>query len=148
MMTIRNLGGISLLLAGSTWLWLTPAFAGRGVSTSGVLWGVTRTLCLLTMAAFCVATWALFTRQGWWESVALGSAVLGLVALVPYWFAAYNGGARPGAGGWEALLPGLMGGGGFAAPLVPRVGGVGGHPPLRGGGRRRGAPARPKQLSK
>src|SRR4051794_41954970 len=99
MMTIRNLGGISLLLAGSTWLWLTPAFAGRGVSTSGLLWGVTSALCLLTMAAFCVATWALFTRQEWWEAAALGSVVLGLVALVPYWFAAYDGGAEGGSGG-------------------------------------------------
>jgi hypothetical protein len=42
MFTIRNLGGIALLLAGSTWLWLTPEFAGRGVPTSGALWFVTR----------------------------------------------------------------------------------------------------------
>lgn len=33
MVTVRSLGGIALLLAGSTWLWLTPSFATRGVST-------------------------------------------------------------------------------------------------------------------
>src|SRR4051794_41384755 len=104
MMTIRNLGGISLLLAGSTWMWLTPAFAGRGVSTSGLLWGITRALCLLTMAAFCVATWALFTRQAWWEAAALGSAVLGLVTLVPYWFADYHGGTGVGTVNWNVLV--------------------------------------------
>jgi hypothetical protein len=119
MMTIRNLGGISLLLAGSTWLWLTPAFAGRGVSTSGLLWSITRVLCLLTMAGFCVATWALFTRQTWWETAALGSAVLGLVALVPYWFAAYNGGTSAGSVTWNAFVHVLMVAGIVGLLLVP-----------------------------
>ena len=99
MFTIRDLGGIALLLAGSTWMWLTPAFAGRGVTTSGVLWTVTRTLCLLTVVAFCVATWGLFTRQAWWEAVALASAVLGLIALIPYWLAAQAGGEPVGTAG-------------------------------------------------
>ena len=83
MFTIRNLGGVALLLMGSTWLWLTPAFAGRGVATSGVWWAVTRVLCLLTIVGFCVATWALFTRASWWEAVALGSTLLGSLLLVP-----------------------------------------------------------------
>ena len=42
MFTIRNIGGVSLLLDGSTWLWLTPAFAGCGVSTSGAWWALSR----------------------------------------------------------------------------------------------------------
>lgn len=54
MFTIRNLGGIALFLAGTTWVWLTPTFATRGVSTSGAVWAVTRALCLLTVAGFCV----------------------------------------------------------------------------------------------
>jgi hypothetical protein len=82
MFTIRNVGGTALLLAGSTWLWPTPAFASRGVSTSGVLWALTRVTCLLTVAAFVVATWGLFTRHSWWETAALGSAVLGLISLI------------------------------------------------------------------
>src|SRR3954451_11362595 len=108
MFTIRNLGGIALLLAGSTWMWLTPAFASRGVSTSGALWALTRILCLLTVAAFSVATWGLFTRQPWWEAAALGSAVLGLVALVPYWLAAHAGGETVGTSTWNAFVHVLM----------------------------------------
>jgi hypothetical protein len=81
MLTIRNLGGVALLAMGSTWLWLTPAFAGRGVSTTGVLWSVTRALALITVAAFCVATWGLFARHSWWEAVAMGAAVVHLLML-------------------------------------------------------------------
>ena len=121
MFTIRNLGEISLLLAGSTWLWLTPAFATRGVSTSGVLWAITRVLCLLTVAAFCVATWGLFTRHVWWEPVALASAVLGLVVLVPYWVAAHSGGESLGTVSWNALVHVLMAAGVLTLLLVPEL---------------------------
>lgn len=121
MFTIRNLGGISLFLAGTTWLWLTPAFATRGVSTSGATWAVTRALSLLTIAAFCVATWALFARYGWWEAAALGSAAVGLVTLLPYWFAAHGGGETAGTATWNALVHVLMVGGVFALLLVPQL---------------------------
>ena len=121
MFTIRNLGGISLLLAGSTWLWLTPAFAGRGVSTTGALWAITRVLCLLTLAAFCVATWGLFTRHGWWEPVAIASAVLGLVALIPYWLAAHDGGEPLGTVRWNSFVHVLMVAGVLTLLLVPTL---------------------------
>ena len=121
MFTIRNLGGISLFLAGTTWLWLTPAFATRGVSTSGMAWTVTRALCLLTIGTFCVATWALYARQPWWESMALGSAALGLVALVPYWIAAHGGGEAAGTVTWNAFVHVLMIGGVFVLLLVPEL---------------------------
>ena len=88
MFTLRTLGGLALLMAGSSWLWLTPAFATKGVRTSGSLWNLTMALCLLTILGFCIATWALFARWNWWEYAALASAGLGLVSLVPYWFAA------------------------------------------------------------
>jgi hypothetical protein len=81
--TIRNIGGAALFLAGTTWLWLTPAFAGRAVSTSGFAWAITRALCLLTVVGFCVATYGLFTRHAWWEPVALASAVKGQVSHIP-----------------------------------------------------------------
>jgi len=108
MFTIRNLGGVALLAMGSTWLWLTPAFAGRGVSTSGVLWSATRALSLITVAAFCVATWGLFARHSWWAAVAMGSAVLGTLALVPFCIAAVRGGESTGTVSWNAFVHLLM----------------------------------------
>jgi hypothetical protein len=121
MFTIRSLGGISLFLAGTTWLWLTPAFAARGVSTSGAAWAITGVLCLLTIATFCVATWGLFARHSWWEAVALGSAALGLVALIPYWVAAHGGGEATGAVTWNTFTHVLMIAGVFALLLVPQL---------------------------
>lgn len=120
MFTIRNMGGVALLLAGSTWIWMTPAFAGRGVSTSGLIWGVTQALCLLTVAGFCVATWGLFTRHPWWETVAFGSAVVGLVAVVTFWIAAYAGGENVGAATWNAFVHVLMVTGVLVLLLVPQ----------------------------
>jgi hypothetical protein len=92
MFTIRNLGGAALFLFGTTFLWLTPMFASPGVSTQGVLWSVTQVLSLITLVGFTVATWGLFSRAGWWEAVAIGSAIAGLVVLVPYWIAAHSAG--------------------------------------------------------
>ena len=41
MFTIRNLGGIALLLAGSTWLWLMPAvFSAPDNPASGLKSGL------------------------------------------------------------------------------------------------------------
>jgi hypothetical protein len=121
MFTIRNVGGVALFLAGTTWLWLTPAFAGRDVDTSGALWQVTRVLSLLTLAAFCVATWGLFARHGWWEAVAIGAAVAGLVALVPFWLAARGGGEAAGAVVWNVFIHVLMAGGVLVLLLVPEL---------------------------
>jgi hypothetical protein len=92
MFTVRNMGGVALFLFGTTFLWLTPAFAGQGVPTKGALWSVTQVLSLVTMAGFTVATWGLFTRSSWWEAVAVASAVVGAVVLVPYWVAAHSAG--------------------------------------------------------
>ena len=92
MLTLRNIGGVCLFLFGTTFMWLTPAFAGPGVDTHGFWWTTTQVLCLVTMAGFTVATWGLFGRHAWWEPVAFVSAVLGLLALVPYTVAAVSGG--------------------------------------------------------
>jgi len=121
MLTVRNIGGVALLLAGTTWLWLTPAFASRGVSTSGALWAITRVLSLLTLGAFCVATWGLFGRHSWWEWAALVSAGLGLVTLVPYWLAAHGGGESVGAATWNAFVHVVMVAGVFVLVLVPSL---------------------------
>jgi hypothetical protein len=121
MFTIRVFGGVSLFLAGSTWLWLTPAFASREVSTTGFLWALTRLLSLITVVAFSVATWGLFTRQGWWEAVAVGSAAVGLLALIPYWVAAHGGGETVGTATWNAFVHVVMAAGVFALLLVPQL---------------------------
>jgi hypothetical protein len=90
--TLRNVGGVALLLFGTTFMWLTPEFASRGVSTSSAWWAVTRVLALVTLLGFTVATWGLFQRSDWWDTVAIGSAVLGLVTVVPYLIAAVRAG--------------------------------------------------------
>ena len=92
MFTVRNLGGVALFLFGTTYVWLTPMFAGRGVSTKGALWSITQVLAFATLAGFTLATWGLFQKAPWWDGVAIGSAVLGLVMLIPYWIAAHNAG--------------------------------------------------------
>jgi hypothetical protein len=88
MFTIRTIGGVALFLFGTTFLWLTPAFAPQDESTAGMTWAITRVLSFVTLAGLCLATWGLFSRHAWWEPVAIGSAVLGLLVLVPYWIAA------------------------------------------------------------
>lgn len=119
--TIRNLGGVALFLAGTTWLWLTPMFATQGVTTSGLLWSATRVLSLLTIVGFCVATVGLFTRQSWWESGAIVSAGVGLLTLVPYWLAGTRGGETTGTVAWNASVHVLMVTGILTLLLVPQL---------------------------
>jgi len=121
MWTIRTMGGIALLLAGSTWLWLTPAFASRDVATSGALWWTTRLLCLVTIAGFCVATYGLFARHPWWETAALASSAIGLVALVTYAVAAARGGEPTGTWLWNVFVHVLMLAGITVLLLVPAL---------------------------
>jgi hypothetical protein len=90
--TTRNIGGVALFLFGTTYLWLTPAFAGQGVSTKGILWSITQILALVTLLGFAIATWGLFRKVGWWDTAAIAAAVLGLLVLIPYWIAAHNSG--------------------------------------------------------
>lgn len=92
MFTLRVMGGVALFLFGTTFVWLTPEFASRGVSTTGTLWAVTRVLALATLLGFTIATWGLFRRASWWEPTAVTSAILGVVALLPYWVAAHQSG--------------------------------------------------------
>jgi cell shape-determining protein MreD len=76
---------------------------------------------MLTIAAFCVATWALFARHDWWEAAAIASAVIGLLTLLPYWFAAHAGGETAGTATWNALVHVLMIVGVFVLLLVPQL---------------------------
>jgi peptidoglycan/LPS O-acetylase OafA/YrhL len=88
MFSIRNIGGVSLFLFGTTFLWLTPMYAAAGTDTSGVAWAMTTALAFEVIVSFAVATYGLFRRTAWWERLATASAIMGFAALVPYWVAA------------------------------------------------------------
>lgn len=92
MFTIRNLGGVALFLFGTTYLWLTPMFASSGVSTKGLAWSITNVMAFATIVGFTIATVGLFRKATWWEGVAIASAVVGLIVLIPYWIAAHSSG--------------------------------------------------------
>jgi hypothetical protein len=89
----RNLGALGLLLYGTTFLWLTAAFAGTETPASGTAWTVTQLLVIATIGGFSVAAWGSYKATSWWERLAIGSAVLGFAPLIPYWLA-----ARPAVG--------------------------------------------------
>lgn len=119
MFTIRNLGGVALFLFGTTFLWLTPEFASRGISTSSTWWSVTRVLALATLVGFTAATWGLFQRGSWWEATAVASAVLGSLVLLPYWVAAQQAGET--TPGFNVLIHALGNAGVFLLLLVPAL---------------------------
>lgn len=119
MFTVRNLGGLALFLFGTTFLWLTPAFLTKGLPAKGTWWSVTNALALVTVAGFSFATWGLFTRAGWWEAAAIGSAVLGTIVLVPYWVAASASGET--TPGFNVLIHAIGDLGVFVLLLVPAL---------------------------
>jgi hypothetical protein len=86
-----------------------------------MMWAVTRVLCLLTIGGFCAATWGLFARHSWWEAVALGSSVLGAIALLTFSVAASRGGEAGGTVTWNVFVHVLMLAGLFALLLVPSL---------------------------
>lgn len=119
MFTIRNLGGVALFLFGTTFLWLTPAFATPGVSTKGVAWSITQVGALVTLALFTAATWGLFTKAGWWEPLAIIAAVVGFLVLISYWLAASHAG-EPNPG-FNVLVHALGSVGVWVLLLVPAL---------------------------
>jgi hypothetical protein len=67
-------------------------FASSGVATKGLAWSITNVMALATIVGFTIATWGLFTKASWWAVVAIVSAILGLIVLIPYWIAAHSSG--------------------------------------------------------
>jgi hypothetical protein len=84
----RNFGVLALFVYGTTFLWLTAAFAGIETPASGTAWTVTQLLVLATIGGFSVAAWGSYKATSCWERLAIGSAVLGFAPLIPYWLAA------------------------------------------------------------
>jgi hypothetical protein len=119
MFTIRNLGGVALLSFGTAFAWITPEFVTSGLENTGALWSLVRVLALVTAVGFLLATWGLFQRKPWWETTAIASAMLGVVALVPYWVAAHQAGEMT---PWFTVLILALGSAGvLVLLLVPRL---------------------------
>jgi hypothetical protein len=84
MLTFKNVVALGFLVFGSTFLWMTRAFLADSRSGTGSVWSVVQVLVLISMAGFALAAWVVFKEGTWWEPVALASAIVGLVAIVPY----------------------------------------------------------------
>jgi hypothetical protein len=82
MWTFKNLLAIALFLFGSTFLWMTPAFAGRTPPPTGMAWSMVNILALAAVAGFTVAAWAVVKQYSWWAPVTLASASVGLATVV------------------------------------------------------------------
>ena len=84
MFSFRNVSAVAFLLFGTTFLWMTASFAGRQPPPKGTLWTMVNLLTVAAIASFTVAAWAVWKQTTWWEVVAVASAVVGLVSVVPY----------------------------------------------------------------
>ena len=84
MWTFKNLLAIGVFLFGSTFLWMTPAFAGKTPPPTGAAWTVVNVLALVAVAAFTVTAWAVFKEYSWWWAAAIVSASVGLLAAIPF----------------------------------------------------------------
>jgi hypothetical protein len=84
MWTFKNLVALGLFLFGSTFLWMTPAFAGRTPPPKGAAWTLVNLLALVAVAGFTIAAWAVFKQYSWWGTVTLVSAIIGLTAVIPF----------------------------------------------------------------
>jgi hypothetical protein len=89
LLTWRNTGATALFLFGTTFLWLTAAFAGTPKPPAGTAWSITNALVAATVLGFTVAAWGVYRVTSWWERLAIGSAVFGFAPLIPYWVAAH-----------------------------------------------------------
>jgi predicted permease len=84
MFTFKNVSAVALFLFGTTFLWLTPEFLGRSRDVEGVIWTAVQLLVWVALIGFAAAAWGVFEEAPWWEPVAIGSAIAGIVSLVPY----------------------------------------------------------------
>lgn len=82
--TFKNMAAVALFVFGTTFLWMTASFAGRKTPPSGPAWAVEQILALVAVAGFAAAAWGIFKGQVWWDVVAAASALVGLIAVIPY----------------------------------------------------------------
>jgi peptidoglycan/LPS O-acetylase OafA/YrhL len=86
--TRRNVAAATLLVYGSTFLWMTASFAGTSRPPGGAAWVIASIGALVSLALFTLAAWGVFRSRWWWERAAPAGAIAGLATLVPYWIAA------------------------------------------------------------
>jgi hypothetical protein len=84
MWTFRNVLATGLFLFGSTFLWMTAAMAGKAVPPKGAAWTLVNVLAFLAVIGFSVTAWAVFKQYPWWDTAALVSGIVGVVAVVPF----------------------------------------------------------------
>lgn len=84
MFSFKNLVALGLFVFGTTFLWMTRDFLVNPREGTGAIWSMIQVLALASIVGFAAAGWGVFKDASWWEPVALGSATVGLVALVPY----------------------------------------------------------------
>ena len=82
MLSVRNILAIGIFLFGTTYLWLTPAFVGK--SATGTVWAAVQVLAYAAIIGFTLAAFGLFKGTDWWEAVTIGSAAVGMAAVIPY----------------------------------------------------------------
>jgi hypothetical protein len=65
-------------------MWMTASFAGKIPPPTGAAWSLENALALVAVVGFSAAAWGVFKDLSWWEPVAVVSAIVGLVATIPY----------------------------------------------------------------
>ncbi|MDP9233007.1 MAG: hypothetical protein M3P01_00435 [Actinomycetota bacterium] len=63
---------------------MTKEFLAQGQKAKGLVWTMTELFVIVAILGFTVASWAVFKQFTWWESVGLLSAVVGLLAVLPF----------------------------------------------------------------
>ena len=51
---------------------------------AGAVWSIENALAIIVVVGFSIASWGIFKDLSWWEPVAVVSAIIGLVAVVPF----------------------------------------------------------------
>lgn len=117
MLTVRNVVAVAVFLFGASFLWLTPMWIGQANSKLGLL-DPTGLLAILTVIGFALAAWGIFKAAGWWEPVAIGSALVGIGSVIPYWITANGTVAVDKAAMFQNIGLHLVGGAVVVALLV------------------------------
>ena len=84
MLTFRNVIAVGLFLFGTTFLWMTASFTGKNPPPQGAVWTIENALAMLAIVGFTATAWGVYKDLDWWEAAAIVSAIVGLIAVVPF----------------------------------------------------------------